>query len=261
MKDTIEILRRVSRRMIQRLHPGLWRYGYLFGFDPRETDRTRAVVAAMFLKGCGIEIGALHNPVCVPTGVSVRYVDRLSKDDLERHYPELSHYELNRVDIVDDGETLGSIADGSQDFVIANQFLEHCENPIGALHNFMRVLHPGGILLFAVPDKRYGIDRTRPLTDLNHLVACYRGSESRGRRALYEEGSRHVLKMGDARRVEAKADELMGKAYSIHFNVWTQAEVFELLARLQSELEFPFSIELTYRMGVELLLVLRKEDE
>ena len=39
------------------------------------------------------------------------------------------------VGCIDDGERLGKIADASQDFVIANHFLEHCQDPILALLN------------------------------------------------------------------------------------------------------------------------------
>ncbi len=42
----------------------------------------------MYLQEEGIEIGGLHNPLEVPLGVRVRYVDRLPVDRLRQEYPD-----------------------------------------------------------------------------------------------------------------------------------------------------------------------------
>ncbi len=52
--------------------------------------RARRKLADQYLHGEGIEIGALHNPL--PTSAHVKYVDRLSRADLRRHYPELAAF-------------------------------------------------------------------------------------------------------------------------------------------------------------------------
>src|SRR5262249_41579641 len=98
---------------------------------PRRKPLGRAAIARTYLRGSGIEIGALHRPLRVPSHVAVRYVDRLSTAELRRQYPMLADHELVPVSIIDDGEQLVSLADASQDFVIANHFLEHCEDPLG----------------------------------------------------------------------------------------------------------------------------------
>jgi ubiquinone/menaquinone biosynthesis C-methylase UbiE len=66
--------------------------------------------------------------------------------ELRTHYAELAEYELVAPDVIDDGERLAAFGDESQDFVIANHFIEHCEDPIEAVTNALRVLKPGGIL-------------------------------------------------------------------------------------------------------------------
>ena len=124
----------------------------------------RCFLANRYLEGRGLEIGALHHPLPVPRSVQVRYVDRLSVADLRSHYPELASLPLVPLDLIDDGETLTMVPDGSQDFVIANHFLEHCEDPIKTLGTFFRVLRPGGILYLAVPEKHHTFDRDRPVT-------------------------------------------------------------------------------------------------
>jgi len=83
----------------------------------------REVIAKTYIRGDGIEIGALHYPTKVSRRARVRYVDRMSVPDLRKHYPELNLLKLVHVDIVDDGERLETIGDLTQDFVIANHLL------------------------------------------------------------------------------------------------------------------------------------------
>ena len=125
----------------------------------------RKWAAHAFVRGHGIEIGALHLPLTVYHGAKVTYVDRMSVLDLRRCYPELAEKKLVEVDAVDDGESLTTIPDTSQDFVIANHFLEHCEDPIGTMLAFFRVLRPAGVLYAAIPDMRFTFDSHRVATD------------------------------------------------------------------------------------------------
>ena len=91
----------------------------------------------------------------------MRYVDRMPVTLLRRHYPELDELPLVEIDDVgDDGERLQTIEAQSQDFVIANHLLEHTEDPISTIRNWLRVLRPGGVIYMAVPDKRHTFDMT-----------------------------------------------------------------------------------------------------
>ena len=101
------------------------------------------------------------------------------------------------VDIVDDGERLETIGDLTQDFVIANHFIEHSQNPIGAIENMLRVLKHGGILYLAVPDKRYTFDIDRPVTTIEHLLQDYEQGPQWSKRQHFEEWSRFIDKIVD----------------------------------------------------------------
>jgi SAM-dependent methyltransferase len=217
--------------------------------------RRRREIAGRYLRGDGIEIGALHNPLDVPRSARVRYVDRLPVEDLRRHYPELAGLPLVDVDILDDGELLATIGDGTQDFVIANHFLEHCENPLGAFCNMMRVLRVGGVLYLAVPDKRYTFDAGRPVTPTDHVLRDYREGPEGSRRGHYEEWARLV---DAAEEPEAHATALLDRGYSIHFHAWTQAELLDLLRTAADELDLDFDIELMLKNRHEVVFVLRK---
>ena len=128
---------------------------------PAEIINKRSVIAKRFLKGEGIEIGALHHPLKLPTNASVKYVDRLSNSELRIHYPELSNCDIVEVDIIDDGEKLSTIYSDSLDFIVANHMLEHCLNPIGTIRNHLKHIKRNGIIYYAVPDKIHSFDNKR----------------------------------------------------------------------------------------------------
>jgi predicted SAM-dependent methyltransferase len=217
--------------------------------------RRRREIAGRYLRGNGIEIGALHNPLDVPRSANVRYVDHLPVDELRRHYPELASAPLVDVDVLDDGERLATIGDRTQDFVIANHFLEHCEDPLGALGNMIRVLRPGGVLYLAVPDKRFTFDSARPVTPTEHVLRDHREGPESSRRAHYEEWARLVDKADEP---DAHATALLERGYSIHFHAWTQAELLDLLRTAADELELDFDIELMLKNRHEVIFVLRR---
>jgi predicted SAM-dependent methyltransferase len=223
----------------------------------RAVSATREALAARYLRGTGIEIGALHNPLRTPPGALVRYIDRLHVTQLREHYPELNALPLVEVDIIDDGERLEAIPDGSLDFVIANHFLEHCQDPLRALVHFCRVLRVGGIVYLAVPDKRRTFDVDRPVTSLEHLLEDHAKGPARSRRAHFEEWARLVDRVDDS-ELDRRVEELMAKDYSIHYHVWTQAELLELLAALRNRLQLPFEVEVLARNQHEHIVILER---
>ncbi len=218
---------------------------------------SRELIAETYLSGDGIEIGALHNPLKLPAAARVRYVDRLSIPDLRKQYPELDAEALVNVDILADGERLETIADESQDFVIANHFVEHCQNPLGAILNMLRVLKPAGILYLALPDKRCCFDSDRPVTPLAHIMRDFTEGPEWSRAQHFEEWARLVNKAADESEVKKQVSELIRMNYSIHYHVWTPFEMLEFVLALRTMAEF--DVELCFEHGgVEVILVLRK---
>lgn len=220
----------------------------------------RILIANKYLSGQGIEIGALHSPLVVPLGAKVSYVDRMTAPELRQQYPELRKYDLVNVDIVDDGESLRNIASATLDFVIANHFLEHCENPIKALENMFRVLKPGGIMYLAIPDKRYTFDAGRPETDFQHLLTDYESGPAQSKRGHFQEWVQAMDKSGSEDEAKQKVEKLLEMNYSIHFHVWTQAEMFETLLKIKPFLGVAFDVEIFLKRGRECIFVLRKAE-
>lgn len=227
---------------------GLWRsVRTLLAASPAPTPPfdpyyLRQVLTAEYIRGQGLEIGALHKPLPVSPGTVVKYVDRYDVAGLRAHYPELAAEPLVPIDIIDNGERLETIADGSQDFVIANHFLEHTQNPIGTLRRLLQVLKRGGLLYLAVPDKRGTFDQKRPLTLWDHLDH----DDVHGPQASRESHFREWVQLVDnvtGEAVEPKVAELMQKDYSIHFHVWTHDSFIEFLHEVRLKKQLPMTLQ------------------
>jgi len=161
--------------------------------------------------------------------------------------------------IVDNGETLGSLKHGSQDFVIANHFLEHVEDPISCIQNFARVLKPGGLVYLALPDKEKTFDRTRELTPLKHLLKDYRSGGKRSRKAHYREWAEHIDGM-KGRNIKQRAKALARQRYSIHFHVWTFESALHFIGYLSAFQGVALGVVLAIKNPPnEMIFVLKKK--
>jgi len=214
----------------------------------------RALVARLYISGEGLELGGLNAPLELPDGVRVRYVDRLPTEELRAHYPDLDMVE---VDIIDDGERLESIAESSEDFIVANHFLEHCEDPIRTLGTLTSKLKPGGILYMAVPDADFTFDRDRPSTTFEHLVKDHTEGSQRSREEHLREWVRLVEGKGDE-EIEARVRALDDMGYSVHYHVWRMHELLDFLTRTIDELDLQLTMEMAMRHAGEVICVLRR---
>lgn len=222
--------------------------------------RVRERLAARYLKGVGLEIGALHLPLRVSPGVIVKYVDLSSREENIRKFPELIANKIVETDYVENGFELLSIPDKSHDFVIANHVLEHASNPLQVLLNWGRIMTDCGKFFVTVPLADKSFDKGRQLTSLDHIINDYRlcldgryeefmqlnrvhyrewltVSEPcimSGRNADLPSVSEEVL----AQRVE----ELVGISSEIHFHTFSEESFSELLNYFVSEIDGNFEV-------------------
>jgi SAM-dependent methyltransferase len=215
----------------------------------------RTQIAARYLHGSGIEVGALNEPLRLPESVEVTYVDRLGIDQLREEFPEFADRALVAPDVVDDGEALGSFPDGTLDFVAANHFIEHCENPIGTLQNHLRVVVPGGVVFLAVPDKRRTFDVSRPLTTAEHLLRDHRHGAAGSRWDHYLEYARLTDRVPEP---HDRARYLLERGYRIHFHVWTPQTFAEFLSLCHDEISIPFTVDEVQQNDFEFIVVLHR---
>ena len=220
-------------------------------------DRKR--VSFNYLHGNGIEIGALHNPLLVSELAHVKYIDRFSLSDLKKHYPELNSHHLVPIDIIDDGETLSTIPDNSLDFIIANHFLEHCENPIGTIRNHLRKIKLGGILYYAIPEKSNTFDKDRPVTDFNHNMEDDLQGPSISRKQHFYEWVTFIQKAQDTNEIEKQVTALMEKQYSIHYHVWDTTSIFQFFYKTNDYLKNSFAILHFEKNENEIIIIVQKK--
>jgi SAM-dependent methyltransferase len=189
----------------------------------KEPENLRLFFGDIYLKGEGIEIGALHNPLRTPASCKVKYVDLLNQKELQENFKvnfEKGGYDINRivyVDIIDDGAVLSTLPDSSQDFVIANHMLEHVENPILAFQNMLRVTRSSGIVFLSIPNKEETFDKDREVTSLAHIIRDYEEGVLWSRRDHYIDWRTNVDKVPID---EADIERLCAGAPNIHFHTW-----------------------------------------
>lgn len=212
----------------------------------------RHLLSMLYLRGQGLEIGALNAPLPVPSTARVKYVDAVPFEELRETFSDVSY--VQAPDIVMDGQTLPCIEDSTQDFVIANHFLEHCEDPIGTFKHFLRVLRVGGVLFLALPDKRFSFDVDRPATSFEHILKDHLEGPGWSRRSHFEEFFRIVLQTADVERIE----RAMQSENHVHFHVWSQTEMLTMVAAFKTHLGLDFEVEAYVKHGGEGIFVIRK---
>jgi SAM-dependent methyltransferase len=142
--------------------------------------------------------------------------------------------------------------------LIANHVLEHCQNPIGALLNFLRVLRGGGVLYLAVQDDRYTLNGTRPVTSLEHLLQDLERGPEWSKQQHLEEWTRMVNGVQEADEVAEQVSTLMKIDYRIQYHVWTQLELLQMLLLVRKKLSF--EIEVFLKRNKEVLMILRRSE-
>ncbi len=261
--DLSPLLHRIgphSLSVLQADRNGRYDSGTLFRFElklqPYELA-ARAGLANRYIRGSGIEIGALQKATQLNAACRVRYIDRMSLQKLLEHYPEMAAIPLQAPDIVDDGQLLTHIAEGSQDFAIANHFLEHCPDPIRSLHNMLRVVRQGGILYLAVPDKRHTFDLRRPVTPYPALKNAYVSGQRSGRADLFYEWA-HLVYNLPPDEAQVRAAQLMEEDYSIHYNVWATSDLLNFLVSTKHDFQSPFELAAVVSSENETIVLLER---
>lgn len=218
----------------------------------------REDLARRYLRGEGIEIGALHRPLRLPNTAHVRYVDIMTRQELlETHSPDVygNPRWVVETHVIDDGEKLDTFDPHSVDFVIANHMLEHTEDPIAALEHLVRVIHPGGYLFLTLPDPRYTFDALRKRTSVEHLLRDHHDGPHISREEHYREWALVECLPEDS--IPDRIADFARKGTRNHFHVW---ELEGFLAFLQA-ISLPTRLALAQANLDEFAVILRRDDD
>lgn len=204
----------------------------------KKVEITRAAVAALFVSGQGLEVGAGPRPFPLPDGASCMYGDIRDGEALKAYFGGSAVEKNGFID----AQTFSGVSDNAFDFVISAHVIEHLENPIGSIRNAIRVLRPGGRHILVVPDRRHTFDRHRSPTPLSHLL---RDDEDGGASTRLADYKDFILNVGIKSfnnippvDINAEAKRLSNKRHDIHFHCWNTTEFRSMLDSVSAEIGF-----------------------
>ena len=128
-----------------------------------------------------IEIGPSYNPIAPKAeGWNTRTLDHATRASLVEKYRGHPGVDVDRIEDVDFVWTGGSMLDavpsdlhGTFDAFIASHVIEHTTDLVGFLDAAATLLAPTGVVILAVPDKRYCFDYFRPLTTTGDVLEAH----------------------------------------------------------------------------------------
>ncbi len=138
------------------------------------------------------EIGPSFNPVASKAeGWNCWSIDHLDRDGLVAKYAKDPSVDTTRIETVDFVWTGGALSDavplelhGSFDAFIASHVIEHTPDLLAFLTGAETLLKPDGVVVLAIPDKRYCFDYFQPLTTTGQIIEAHAERRSRHTRRL-----------------------------------------------------------------------------
>jgi len=168
------------------------------------------------LEGRGLEIGPSYNPLVPKSeGFDVLIADYTDAAGLRSKYVDTPNVDISRIEHVDfvlDGSLSLAEAVGSEnafDYVVASHVIEHIPDMLGFLLSCQAILKPSGVLLMAVPDKRYCFDALQPLTTTGSVLQAHLERRSRPTAgAVFDDFAYNVVRDGSITWTDQAAGEL-----------------------------------------------------
>jgi SAM-dependent methyltransferase len=149
--------------------------------------RSEILMAPVPRGGRIIEIGPSFSPIAPKAdGWDARSVDHLTREGLVSKYTGHPGVDVSRIEPVDYVWTGGPLSDavppamhGTFDAFVASHVIEHTPDMIAFLNSAADLLKPDGVVVLAVPDKRYCFDYFQPLTTTGQLLEAHAEQRSR----------------------------------------------------------------------------------
>jgi len=179
--------------------------------------------------GNGLEIGAGKHPYCNPK--TTTFLDKYTTNRDGTPNP----------DIISDGMKIPR-PDETFDYVLSSHVLEHMQDTIGALKEWIRVVKTGGILFLILPHCDRTFDKNRAKTTLAHQIHDHETLTDEPDHSHNEEIKIGWSKNENAEQEAREYEQVWGagvwdfdfrlKNGVIHFHVWTQDEIVRLIQYL-----------------------------
>ncbi|MDQ0996857.1 putative SAM-dependent methyltransferase [Phyllobacterium ifriqiyense] len=138
-------------------------------------NRTELLLSLFDSSGFGLEVGPSYNPLLPKSkGYNVETVDYADAATLRRKY-SANASQIEEVDYVSDGSSLLELIGQKEryDFVFASHVIEHVTDIVRFIQDCEALLKPTGVLVLAVPDKRFCFDTLRPVSTVGAALQAY----------------------------------------------------------------------------------------
>jgi SAM-dependent methyltransferase len=151
------------------------------GWEAKMSNRVEILRDGISRTSKVIEIGPSFSPLTPKSegwnSWSVDYLDQKGLIEKFQHEPFVNTAMIEPVDFVWSG---GSLSDaipvehhGTFDTVLASHVIEHIPDLIRFFQSTETLVHPGGTMILALPDKRVCFDFFRPLSTTGDLLIAY----------------------------------------------------------------------------------------
>ena len=139
-----------------------------------------------------IEIGPSFSPIAPKSeGWNAYSIDHLDKAGLVKKYTGHPGVDVTRIEAVDYvwqggplSDAVPSASHGTFDAFIASHVIEHVPDLVAFLESAATLLKSTGVVVLAVPDKRYCFDFFQSITTTGAVLAAHREKRSRHTAAL-----------------------------------------------------------------------------
>ncbi len=122
----------------------------------------RQMIGDRLISGVGYEIGPGTLPSQYAGIVSVTYLDKRNRAELESYFKVSVPYDVRDIN---DGTALPP-----SDFVIAHHVVEHAPDTIGTIAHWASLIRDGGMMFLSLPASDHPCERQRPPTPFEHIL-------------------------------------------------------------------------------------------
>lgn len=125
-----------------------------------------------------IEIGPSFNPLAPRSqGWNTKIIDHLSREDLVKKYQGQQTQLIEDVDFIWSAGPIETAVPeelhGTFDVCVASHLVEHTPDFIGFFKSMSKLVKPDGLIVIAIPDRRFMFDFFRPLTLTDRILEAH----------------------------------------------------------------------------------------
>jgi len=178
-------------------------------------NRKKRLLSLFETTGLGLEIGPSFNPLLPKReGYNVESLDHLNAEDLIDKYSDAPGVDISNIEPVDFVSTGSSVflaigIEHRYDYIVASHVIEHTVDFVGFLKDCERLLKTDGVLVLAVPDKRFSFDVLRSLASVGDVLQAHVDGRTRhSPGAIFDEVAYNCLRGGALAWKSANSDEL-----------------------------------------------------